>query len=55
VEGLGEEVVVPLNQEEMAGTLTSFGIAPLWCMERMGLLEVGGKESVREDYLGVWR
>lgn len=54
-EGLGEEMVVPLNMEEMAATLASFSVAPLWCMERMGLLSYGGSEPVREDYLAVWR
>ncbi|QRW19141.1 hypothetical protein RhiXN_00547 [Rhizoctonia solani] len=42
----------PINQEDLAGTLSSFCTAPLFCMERLGyhppLFE-------KEDYLALWR
>lgn len=43
---------VPLNVEEMVGTLSSFAVAPMWCLEKMG---ISLKGRGREEYLRTWR
>lgn len=49
---------VPLNAEDMAGTLASFAVAPLWCLERMGIMSVSrevDRVGVARDYIRLWR
>ncbi|QRW05464.1 transmembrane protein [Ceratobasidium sp. AG-Ba] len=41
-----------INQEDMAATLASFSIAPLWCLARQGYHP---STSEMEDYLAIWK
>lgn len=56
-----EDEVLPLNQEDMVGTLASFAVAPLWCLERMKVLRPMNyqghvpNERDRLAYLRTWR
>lgn len=43
---------MPLNVEDMAATLASFAVAPIWCMKTMGLSLTAYQ---REAYLALWR
>lgn len=43
---------VPINQEELAATLASFAVAPLWCLERLGHTTTAQQ---REDFMAIWR
>ncbi|KAG8692666.1 hypothetical protein FRC09_011046 [Ceratobasidium sp. 395] len=42
----------PINQEDLAATLASFSIAPLWCLSRQGYYP---SLSEQEDFLALWR
>ncbi|KAG9104874.1 hypothetical protein FRC06_006699 [Ceratobasidium sp. 370] len=42
----------PINQEDLAATLASFSIAPLWCLSRQGY---HASHSDREDFLALWK
>ncbi|CAE6396002.1 unnamed protein product [Rhizoctonia solani] len=42
----------PINQEDLAGTLSSFCTAPLFCLGRLGYHP---PLSEKEDYLALWR
>lgn len=50
---------VALNQEDMIGTLASFAVAPLWCLERLGaaspVLTADGEGAGRRAYIRLWR
>jgi hypothetical protein len=50
---------VALNQEDMIGTLTSFAVAPLWCLERLGavgpVLTADAEGAGRRSYIRLWR
>lgn len=43
---------IPINQEDLLATLTSFSIAPLYTLQRMGL---SPSHQEREDYVALWR
>lgn len=54
-EGVDEETgetIVPINVEEVVGTLSSFAVAPLWTLETMGV-KLGAAE--KDAYLRTWR
>ncbi|KAG9126430.1 hypothetical protein FRC07_003490 [Ceratobasidium sp. 392] len=42
----------PINQEDLAATLASFSVAPLWCLARQGYY---ASLSEQEDFLALWR
>jgi hypothetical protein len=43
---------VPINQEDLLATLTSFSVAPLYTLQRMG---ISPSTQEREDYIALWR
>ncbi|KAL7411543.1 hypothetical protein BDY24DRAFT_396200 [Mrakia frigida] len=54
-EGFDEETgetIVPINVEEVVGTLSSFAVAPLWTLETMG---VTLNAAEKDAYLRTWR
>jgi len=54
-EGIDKETgqkIVPINVEEVVGTLSSFAVAPLWTLETMGV-KLDAVE--RDAYLRTWR
>lgn len=44
---------IPINQEDMAGTLLGFSVNVLWGIEFVAGVELSKQE--REDYLALWR
>lgn len=45
-------ITVPINQEDLAATLGSFSVAPIWSLRRLG---VGLTRREEEAYLACWR
>jgi len=43
---------LPINQEDMAATLASFSVAPLWCLGRFGFSTT---HQQRDDWMATWR
>lgn len=47
-----ESDALPINQEDLAVTLATFSVAPLWCLERFGHRPTAQE---REDFMALWR
>lgn len=43
---------IAINQEDLLATLTSFSIAPLYTLQRMGICP---SDQERKDYIALWR
>ncbi|UZJ55865.1 hypothetical protein CBS101457_005185 [Exobasidium rhododendri] len=43
---------LPINQEDLLATLTSFSIAPLYTLQQMG---ISPSQQERKDYVALWR
>lgn len=43
---------LPINQEDLAATLASFSVAPLWCLGRFG---ISTTHQQRADWMALWR
>ncbi|KAF8576419.1 hypothetical protein K439DRAFT_1418954 [Ramaria rubella] len=51
-----EDDGIPVNQEDMAATLASFSVAPLWCLRRVYLLPISPPTlSQRSSFIATWR
>jgi hypothetical protein len=43
---------LPITQEDLAATLASFSVAPLWCLDRFGFTTT---HEQRADWMALWR
>jgi len=50
--GASEVDGLPINQEDLAATLASFAVAPLWCLSRFGFSTT---HQQRADWMALWR
>jgi ER-bound oxygenase mpaB/B'/Rubber oxygenase, catalytic domain len=50
--GASEIDGLPINQEDLAATLASFSVAPLWCLGRFGFLTTRQQCA---DWMAIWR
>ena len=50
--GASEVDGLPINQEDLAATLASFSVAPLWCLNRFGFSTT---HQQRADWMALWR
>ncbi|CDZ96892.1 Domain of unknown function DUF2236 [Phaffia rhodozyma] len=46
---------VPLNAEDMAGTLAGFAVVPVWCLRKMRMTNRDGQDPAERDYIRLWR